>query len=252
MSPVRECPRPALRRGPRSCSGLTSSHPGAVPLSVAPRNYGLVPARCSRGPGTGAAAAGGGRSEVKRSRAGVSHGEPRTESPLRGGGACLGLVRDGAIRDRKPWLAGGGSREAPFRYARHKPHSFSGTLLNGPLDIGMSPRFVEPPASPPGPRYWAQQPQEGGEVRLSAAVWVYRTASHERSPPSEAAEPVLVWSATGRSATGNPGSREGNVRLSPGHSFFSRRKIRSVPPLRGTPRCAPWHREERTDTLPYI
>jgi hypothetical protein len=141
-----------------------------------------------------------------------------------------------------------GSREAPFRYARHKPHSFSGTLLNGPLDIGMSPRFVEPPASPPGPRYWAQQPQEG-----------YRTASHERSPPSEAAEPVLVWSATGRSATGNPGSREAplryarrNVRLSPGHSFFSRRKIRSVPPLRGTPRCAPWHREERTDTLPYI
>jgi len=29
----------------------------------------------------GGAAAGGGRSEVKRSRAGSSHGEPRTESP---------------------------------------------------------------------------------------------------------------------------------------------------------------------------
>jgi hypothetical protein len=29
-------------------------------------------------------------------------------------------------------------------------------------------------------------------------------------------------------------------------------KTRSVPPQRGPPRCAPWHREARTDTLPYL
>ena len=33
--------------------------------------------------GSGGVAAGGGRSEVKRSRAGSPHGEPRTESPPR-------------------------------------------------------------------------------------------------------------------------------------------------------------------------
>jgi hypothetical protein len=48
----------------------------------------LAPQAASRNPphrlgslGVGGAAAGGGRSEVKRSRAGAPHGEPRTESP---------------------------------------------------------------------------------------------------------------------------------------------------------------------------
>jgi hypothetical protein len=42
---------------------------------------------------SGGAAAGGGRSEVKRRRAGASRAEPRTESPLRGGEAGTGRWR---------------------------------------------------------------------------------------------------------------------------------------------------------------
>jgi hypothetical protein len=48
----------------------------------------------------GTAAAGGGRSEVKRRRAGASHVEPRAESPLRGGGAATGGVAPSGIGAR--------------------------------------------------------------------------------------------------------------------------------------------------------
>jgi hypothetical protein len=83
---------------------------------------------------SGGAAAGGGRSEVKRSRAGPSHGEPRTESPSeaaqpkgdpaqRGAAAALFLkpIADPAetqtARRRFPravWIASLGAERAYF------------------------------------------------------------------------------------------------------------------------------------------
>ncbi|OGP77333.1 MAG: hypothetical protein A2Z13_03030 [Deltaproteobacteria bacterium RBG_16_64_85] len=44
--------------------------------------------------GAGFAAAGGGRSEVKRSRAGPPHGEPRTESPSEAAAGADGVIAE--------------------------------------------------------------------------------------------------------------------------------------------------------------
>ena len=80
-------------------AGRPGTARGRENLSVTFHKY------CAVTEGFGEAAAGGGRSEVKRSRAGSPHGEPRTESPSEAAQPKRESRRHSGFRDRIGFVA---------------------------------------------------------------------------------------------------------------------------------------------------